>query len=336
MKNKKLFFIWVDDEVSRNKFEFPLEQYKISGIPRADLEFINVRGKQPLQTITKTIKNRKPDLAIIDHFLQGTKMENFGEVSKGSTVAAFVREKYHKIPIIGVTAANRLKNIDYPKRLLYDDIFLDTDFRSYKDSLFIIAYTFKKLMRRDPKDIDALIKFLNPSKEDIERLEQIMPKDLDVTDSGWPFKLFRWIWHDLLEWPGFLYDELWTSTFLGLNKAGFNKVKKLFVKAEYNGVFSSPNKKRWWKTKIRNVLYEKSKIDPKNLKMPWELGHFLRGITKKDFSKCPVCGKYFPEIVGFTDASREERVALHLTCSMPIKTHGRSLFFEEIRIIKDE
>ncbi|MBI4834518.1 MAG: hypothetical protein HY811_06845 [Planctomycetes bacterium] len=123
---------------------------------------------------------------------------------------------------------------------------------------------------------------------------------------------------------------MWAATYLGLNEKGFEKVENIFKDAKYEGIFANTSKPRWWPMKIKDLLYQK--IHEKHSGLTWELGHFLTPpITKNDFSKCYVCEKDYPEIVGYTDESLKKQYPMHIRCSEPIVNLEKDMFFEEKR-----
>ena len=105
--------------------------------------------------------------------------------------------------------------------------------------------------------------------------------------------------------PGFLYDELWTATALGIRESALPKIISSFDKATYTGIFAFPNIQRWWASSLAEILYQLHK--PEAGEMSWHVGRRLAGITGRDFSRCAVCNEPYPETVGYLDASTEER-----------------------------
>ena len=132
--------------------------------------------------------------------------------------------------------------------------------------------------------------------------------------------------------PGFLYDRLWTATLLGIKEESFPKVESIFSGAKYSGIFADKGNERWWQSKLREILFLKF---PESKEIyPWKLGRQLPGIDETDYSKCHASGEDFPETVAFTDEAAKKRVPMRLRYTVPHPGFEKSLFFEEIRMMK--
>jgi hypothetical protein len=190
------------------------------------------------------------------------------------------------------------------------------------------------MKRNRPKDVNDILKLLLAPQNDKKRLKSIMPEDIKghLGDKSLLTNISKWVRYTLLAKPGFLYDGLWTATLLGIRETSFSKVHKIFEKAKYTGIFSDDNNKRWWQSRLKEILY--SKVKDNNANPPWVLGHKLPNITKKDHSICHVCEKEFPETVAYIDVSSTRREPMHLRCTVSHPSFESTLFFEEIRMMK--
>ena len=130
------------------------------------------------------------------------------------------------------------------------------DFKKYFDRIGGIADGFallgkKRLTQR------TLVKLLKPPEDEIPRLLDALNDDLKTRsqDASSPSRIYRWV-ERLLKRAGFLYDALWSATFLGVNEAGFAKVADAFELAKYKGIFARPDDTRWWSSALASQLYQ--------------------------------------------------------------------------------
>src|SRR3989338_1788807 len=100
-----LNILWIDDDVKRASLAEDI-----------NASFESVRNKSVAETINKIQK--KPDLVIIDHFLDSTR-----DIRKGSTAAELIREKWPLCPIVGITAASKLSKTDFYNVEIYEDLY---------------------------------------------------------------------------------------------------------------------------------------------------------------------------------------------------------------------
>jgi CheY-like chemotaxis protein len=330
---RNLSFFWIDDSNSRKSLCAQIVEFKTHKGVKSKAAFIHVSGENPAILFTdKVKKSGTPDLVIMDHFLNRKVLKQDGVPTKGSTVAEFIRESY-QIPIVAITGAAKMGDVETYKEA-YDDVCDVTNFRNYIASLYTIAVGFQCLKGKKISSKEDLILLLNPAKDDVNKLLALLPNDLIGKDGVIIPRAFRWLWHVFFKRPGLLYDRDWTATFLGLKPESFIKVEHFFTKAKYDGIFANPDNPLWWPAKASEILF---KLTSKHVTCsPWERGHFLKGITVRDYSRCTSCRELFPEIMGFPDESRLRRIPLHLKCSETCTTSNKALFFEEDRKIQDE
>ena len=330
--SKKLNILWIDDNPSRKR-----------DIVNVKPDFQSVRERN-IQKKLKEIKdkydakNEAPDLIILDQVLD--KIDNRGEGAEffksGASVSLMLREIWKKTPIVGVTAARNINlgKVTLNQKYIYDDFIEFDQFSEYEEKLLVIAKTFKKNIRIcNKRDI---INLLECPSDLAEQLNQILPEQLLEKDDGQLFRLYNWVNYDFFKRPGFLYDRLWVSTYLGLVPDGFRKVEGIFKNAKYKGIFANIKDERWWPIKVKKILI--GQVKDTSLIYPWKMGRHLPGITKKYFSKCYKCDVDYPEIVAYTDDRKEEedRHAMHVSCTVALEKVDKKLFFEELRKMKDD
>lgn len=331
---KKLIIYWVDDDLNRKRRVNSINQYKLLGIPRASVKFIDASNKKFSDLINEIIKEGEPDLLLIDHFLDLIDNDSAEGISKGSTIAQIIKVSWPSCPIVGVTGAEKKSRINWRGKSIYDDLFEVDSLRNEYSALFIIAYYYKLLSVKKPRDKKGILALVDPPEDDIEQLLSIMPdfsirKDLSQISS-----VYKWIRFKLMDNPGFLLERIWVATALGIKETSFHKVEKLFKLAEYKGIFSNPDKPKWWSSRIKKILYQKVKDE--SLKMTWELGHRLPNVVSRDHVKCYCCEEKYPEIVAFTDTTYEKAEPMHLRCTYDDPADKKKLYFYERRVMNEE
>ncbi|MGI0010714.1 MAG: hypothetical protein ACREAE_04860 [Nitrosopumilaceae archaeon] len=327
---QKLQIIWIDD----NPEEREKSAKNLQRALGAKVNFVNVKGTKLRIKLKEILELPKPDLIIIDHILDNLDMTDGGVIRRGSTAGEVIRQEWLNCPIIGVTGAILIKNVDLHKKSIYESLYRIEDFSKHYKTIESLAKSFRILESKKLRDVKGLIRLLKVPENDIPRLLTILPEELktNYNDKSLPISVSRWVRHTLMEKPGFLYNSLWTATLLGIKEKSFEKVKTLFKEAKYDGLFADESNERWWQTGIREILYKK--VSSKELKNTRILGRRLPRINKKDHSVCYACKGDAPETVGYTDEKADRPVQLHLRCSIPHPKFERSLYFEEIRMMK--
>jgi hypothetical protein len=313
---------WIDDNPDRARTADEL-----------GAEFINVKNADLAAKVEELLKGSQRPLVIVDHILDKTSSTN-PVFQRGSTIAEALKERWPACPVIGVTNADKADRIDLRTKQAYDDLLSFSDFRKHFDRIQPIAKDFARITRASVRKPADLIELLEAPSEDEERLTAALPDDLKRSprDPSVGSRMYGWVNH-LLSRPGFLYDELWTATFLGLNHQGFDKVRQIFDRATYRGVFARPDDPRWWVSRVAQLLYQK--VEPRSGELSWNVGRRLAGIKPEHYSECYCCDEDSPpEIVAYLDASSDERYPMHLNCTVLHPRYKRELYFEDVRVMR--
>jgi hypothetical protein len=225
--------------------------------------------------------------------------------------------------------------LDHDKESEFEDLYAADEFSDHFSTLFVLAGGFRKLATARLKTVDQLVHLLNPPNGDVVRLKSVVPTDLkdNWSDVSVARRVSSWIRHSIMGKPGFLYNREWTATLIGLKPEAYGKVEHLFVNAKYNGIFADNATERWWPSSIRELLFEL--VPESGTNLPWVAGHNLPRIKTSDQSSCYVCGKLYPEILGYPDTRNKSWKPMHLACSQPHPQYEASLFFDQIRIMGD-
>ncbi|MDB5357683.1 MAG: response regulator [Phycisphaerales bacterium] len=315
--------IWIDDNPDRAPTAAAL-----------GAKFIDVKGEDLAQKVDNLLSGSPPALVVLDHILDKTTTTN-PLFQRGSTIAEAVKEKWPSCPVVGVTNARRVEEIDRRTKGTYDALYPFSDFRKYLNRITPMRLGFANVSKAKVRKALDLIEFLKSPDDERERLVAALPEDLKKSfkDASLASRLYRWVDH-LMCRPGFLLDSLSAATLLGLNDEGFKIVVRLFSKAKYNGVFARDDEPRWWSSRLSELLYKQSK--PMEGEMSWQTGARLPRIKGKHLSRCYVCKLPYPETVGYLDEASTDRRAMHLRCTVLHPKFQRELYFEDIRMMKGE
>jgi len=326
-RKRKLRFVWIDDRPERE----PMAE-NLGKTVNASVMFIDVKGKDVGAVLESLLSTKEqPNLLIIDHVLDKTSGASMTRT--GSTMAEAVRAKWPQCPVIGVTAARKRKNVNVLKESRYDHLFQAERIKDHVHCIRSTAEGFSQIVALLTPTIEAIIELIGVPDEDRPAFIRSLPDDLltDLSDDSLATRLHAWMRDALFGRPGFLYDRLWAATIIGLNERGFRKVEGLFREARYDGVFDSPERERWWRGRIKEILYQLCPSDGKQL--PWELGRKLDGITRSDLSRCYASGESLPETVAYVDVHSSERHAMRLRYTVPHPEYPALLYFEEVRVM---
>jgi len=313
--------VWIDDDPRRKRTADDL-----------DAKFIDVRGESLPGKVEELLNGPQPALVILDHILDNTTTEN-RLFQRGSTIAEAVKEKWPSCPVVGVTNVDNVQGIDLRTQGTYDALFPFQDFRKCIDRIHAIRRGFALVTRTKAKTARKLVQLLKPPQDEVDRLLLALPDDLKEfsKDASVASRLYRWA-NRLVERPGFLFDHLWSATFLGLTEVGFDTVASHFEKAKYEGVFRNDEDLRWWSSRLTELLYKRCR--PAAEEMSWQTGRRLSSVEEAHFSRCYVCRAPYPETVAYLDAKSDDRKAMHLKCTVAHPHHKRELYFEDIRMMR--
>lgn len=315
--------IWIDDNPDRAKTSVDI-----------GAEFIDVNRKAGnIEEILQIFfAEGEPSLVILDHFLNDASSTN-QLFQRGSTIAEAIKEQWPNCPVVGITNYD-VAGINERTRHAYDELFAFEKFGDHVEFLKALGGDFDCVETATEDDPKSIVKLVKPPKEEIPRLVDSMPTPLkgDQIGQGYSSLYYEWV-RKIKDKPGFLYDDLWAATFIGLNVDGFAKVKGLFEGAMYDGIFSDGVAERWWQFSLREILYDK--VRPNSGEYSWQVGRRLTN-DEADYSVCHNCDGAFPETVAYLDATSAERQPMHLNCTALHPRFNRELFFEDIRIMAEK
>ena len=322
----KAKILWIDDNPSRKKQAMDLQDE--SGI---NVEFISVKDKD-LEKVKMSIRDKyKPELVIIDHVLDKTKSTE--GIRLGSTLTGFLRESWEGCPFLGITAAGNVSKIDVEK-YTYDELIEGDRFSEYIQYIPNVLKGFKK--SANAKTIEEWINWLEPPKEEIVRVKGCMPHHVktNINKKGFTNRIYRWFRTKFYSMPGFLYDNDWVATFIGVKREAISKYSEQLDKAKYTGIFNDPYNVRWWKAKLYQVIYSGCKDVSAASRSSQDVGNEVLKVKKEDRSICHVCKKKWPETIAYKDDSPTATLGqMHLRCTVAHPLYPYQPMFEEIRLM---
>ncbi|WP_293742423.1 response regulator [uncultured Pedobacter sp.] len=320
-------FIWIDDNPERLT-----SAGNLATALDFEYTFVDVKGREVSTELKTLLEGAKPDLIIIDHNLIDSVKEDEKNkilIRRGSSAATIIRQTWKDCPIICISGMDA-KDLDTQEKAIYEEIYSDHKISDHYAEISSIAMSFSVLKEHKPENIDDFFKLLGCPESEKEKLKAIIPKDLkeNFKDGGLIVEISNWVRKILLNRPGFLYDRLWTSTYLGLNKSGFEKVEPIFENARYNGVFACKGNERWWKSELLRILGETVKQPG----LPGIKSRQLTGVVEGDYSRCYVTGELLPETVAFIDETpNAKQEAMKLRETIDHNGFEKMLYFDEIR-----
>jgi len=296
--------------------------YQVKTVKNEDLE-------EKLAQVRKTCQ---PEMVIIDHILDKTSPNSLARL--GSTVAGFLREEWKQCPLFGITAVDKVSQID-DERYMYDELMEGDRFSEYLLYIPNVVEGFKQCA--EVGTIEEWIALLNAPDEDIERIRMCIPHDVktDVQKKGFAGRIYRWFRRKFYSMPGFLYDDHWVATFAGVKRDRFDKYVKHFESSEYKGIFNDPGRPRWWKAKLYEAIYGKCKDENAACRSTQDVANEVLRVKEQDRSKCCVCHEKWPETVAYLDQTEKASAKpMHLRCTIAHPLYPYEPMFEEIRMME--
>jgi len=314
--------IWIDDNPSRKESAVNLEDE--IGVK---VDFKSIKGEEVEKLLLEIIQQEEPDLIIIDHILDQAVSDT---IKTGSTAAIFLRDKWPSCPIVSVTAVD-LDEVDFFHKSTYEYMIEAHSISKNYNKILALINGVISMKEEVISNIKQLIDLLNPPALDIENIQKIIPTRIRmvIEDESLPLKYYRWLNSLLFKRPGFLLDEDWTANLVGLNRAGFEKVKKDFKDAMYTGVFSDTSTVRYWKSDVIRILGEL--VD--DVDLPWRLGRQLIKDHPEFYSKCYPSDEDYPETIAQLD-SKGDWYPMKLKYTEPNPNYEDLYFFEKLRLMK--
>lgn len=316
-------FIWLDDNPDRQK-----DATILSRAIGTEIKFISLKNQDIDDILFQEAKINNPDLIILDHSLDQGHSKT---IRTGSTAAAYFHEIWPQVPIVSVTGVD-IPKLDSRHKDAYEDIFSITNISSHKERILAIASGVRHIKNNLPSTIEKVVQFFEAPESEHDKFVQILPNDLksNFENPSYPLEVYRWANEVLFDRPGFLYNDAWTSAFLGIKQEFWAKYENIFEDAKYTGVFADVSNPLWWKGTIIDIL--NGMFD--DILPPWILGTKLLE-DEKEATVCYFSGEPHPEIIAAVDDSENSDwypMKIKHTESHP--GYDNILYFDDLRVMK--
>lgn len=324
--NRDIKVLVFDDDPNR-------EQSYMQMADAGDIEvvFINLKDKDTSYELKRYLnEDNDPDIIFIDHVLDKTAVESAKFMRTGKCISPILRDKWLRTPIVAVTAAKEdcIKRDGYT---FYEEIFDVKDISQLDDFLRPIVTGYRML--KGVSDIDRFVELLRAPAREIKSIIHSMPDEMqDLESDSFVHEIFRWFRRIFYHYPGFLYDEKWTATTIGIDVNYLSEYSTKIETAKYEGIWADPNQPRWWKKSLYGLALKNRSNARETVQSAAARALEIR---VEHHSRCFRCGKEWPETLAYTDESPilAELVPAHLECSTLHAKRHLSLSFEEPRII---
>jgi len=287
------------------------------------------------------------DIFLVDYYLNLNVKDNQKYPYLGLTVAANIRETFVEHPIYLVTAQMddgkaRLDGWAQAVEASFDAILTLKDVQRQGARIYYDALDYRSVRQCTRENLEALLELAVAPHGVRGRLKLVLPDELKeglapATSSnvaGNAIAFTKWVRGLLLMTPGFLYDDLHTSTYLGISSETFAKLSSRFGRAKYSGIFSRSTVPLWWVSELDNILFSYTKTQKIGTTNPWEVAPLVFNVSNEHKTKCAVCGGLSPETVGINLQDDDDLRPVHYRCSQPHSKKTRKLYFDEPRAFK--
>ncbi len=297
MSIKTLYIDDVDRELRKYEMKFKSDD-------RSKDKFKIVAKRPPKSPENyEEFTKENPELILVDFDL--TKPDANGKVIgiSGLTLSTELRQKFPEIPIVLFTRKSVFKIQNYSNikqtlstidKIIYKNELFVLD-AVFLEDLYELAIGYKKLRECKSKNWDDLLKLLKAPESDDENLKLSNPPISSGAKSIWSvFEAAKWINEIIVTYPGILYDDIHSATYLGISEEAFltDEVQQFFSKAKYSGVFAPPEG-RWWKYMLLEIAVSKMKQNESLLPIREGFPIAWQRINKKTIekSKCIYSGE---------------------------------------------
>lgn len=350
LTNKIVKVLWIDDEHKDHTEDAKNIEHKNKALRIEVLHPKEERMKERLLEIKN--KTNLPDISLIDYFLDLVAINGEKYDARALTLAGKIRELIPKYPIYVITEKVGMKegiegvyfSEAQAAKATFDKILTFKDVQRHgHDILYYDALDFKRIRESPKEDVNFLFELLGAPDDIKERIELVLPdelkKGLSSPESsehpvGNAISFARWTQDPFLSMPGFVYNKLYTATYLGMSIKYFEKISLKLKKAKYSGIFSRTSVDVWWASKLSNLIFSYKKAQKSKKTNPWEIAPVIFNTPKNGLSRCIVCNGFLPETVGRNVDDYKDLKPVHYRCSKPDYKKERRPYFEESRVFE--
>jgi hypothetical protein len=342
---------WIDDNV-KHRFDAENLQGKMT--------LSGKKGKvlfyHPEDFKSVVESEKKVDLFLIDYYLnRSPNAKGRAYAGKGISFIGLLRENYPDTPIYTFTALPRDKTSTDLTHILEKEAEARPDFARIQGSghefLYYDTLDYGIIRKTVPKGAAKLIDLLKPPPIEKEKIASLLPHILKTSEfmgvesqniAGRSLDYASWVRNVLLATPGFLYNKLYSATAVGMISDAFQERLTEFNSALYRGLFAqSLQETLWWKITLFESVNKKAQdraekekpIEDRALSDVKRLATYAFELKEDEIATCSVCNKRYPDTVG-TEVDNGEMVPVHYRCSNEDPAAVKTLFFDDLRIVK--
>ncbi len=270
---------------------------------------------------------------------------------RGLNLAADIRIDHPEFPIYLFTTDKVPKGVfgvlSQASEGLTDSII---EFKSIQRNGHIFLYhdslDYERIRNTERKNVEAMVNLLHPQSFEKDEIFLAIPQVLknglsdpsDIENSQGNTNFYgKWIRNVFLQFPGFVYDSLFSATCVGMMESVFLSKKGEFKDAHYNGIFSnSRDNCLWWKSQLKRILYRlaNDKLPIEERDNPYTFSEKIFHLKDSEVSRCALCGEKYPKTVAYNKDDEEERQPVHFHCSEVDEKKENRLYFDEIRFFE--
>lgn len=342
--NTSIKVLWIDDDSGHIEDARNLESVRKS---------LRVLLLHPCDLDKKLVQYKDSsgtgwDIFLVDYYLNLKVQDNQKRYPYlGLTVAAKIRETFVEHPIYLVTAQMddgkpRLLGWAQAVETSFDAILTLTDVQRQGAKIYYDALDYRSVRQCTRENLEALLELVAAPHGVRGRLKLVLPDELkeglapakSSNVAGNAIAFTKWVRELLLMTPGFLYDDLHASTYLGIDSETFGRLSARFGRAKYSGIFSRSTVPLWWVSELDNILFSYKKAQKIRTTNPWEVAPLVFDVSNEHKTKCAMCGGLSPETVGINLQDDDDLRPVHYRCSHPHPKKARKLYFDEPRAFK--
>lgn len=329
--------LWIDDDEDRRE--------NGRGSVR-NTDQINIIALSPEEVAAELLTDSEeeskipsdPDLALVDWYLQT------GEYTgDGPSIEGILRDRRPHTPIYAFSSQYGERTFERDQKVGQSRFATITaPDKLNNENLIDDIQDYERIRSKEGEGFDGIMELLGAPESLSEKVQDTLPQEFSEglparaeSDSNSSLRFARYVRNEWIEQPGIVWDEIWTSTKVGVDKEKFEEYRPEVSDAKYAGVFSH-RYDRWWQVKIQDELYDRAKEHEQSIGRLWEDGPELLDVDAVDRSTCDVSGcekPHRPQTVAAGGPNEPLEFQVHYKCSN-IEQSTASMY-EDFRVLME-
>lgn len=333
--------LWIDDDKERRerKRGGVGDDEQITVIPLAPMEAASelLTGPDEEPAIPENV-----DLALVDWYLHTEDYEGDDEYEgDGPSIEGILRDRMPTTPIYAFSGEYGNSAFEREQKRGEDRFALITGPHKLNDSdLIKDLQDYQRIREQGGEGIEGIIDLLDAPAKITEKIQSTLPQEFaqglpseDESDFNSSLRFARWVRHEFLEQSGLLWDDVWTSTKVGIDKEQFDEYKSSLSGAKYTGIFSHRNE-RWWRVWVRDEVFDLADEQGRSIDRLWKDGPELLGVNENDTSTCEDAScddSHRPQTVAAASPKEKPSFQVHYNCSNI--EQSRRATYDDLRVL---